>query len=151
MLIASNQVYRAQSKLSSFRETKHPSSKTAQIQSQTNHFEEVSIHYSSLICPQSFSFSWAGFQLLSSSLTPLPSFWGNLSLHFPATFIYCPPGVQGKPISLSIPNGWVQAKPCFSHCPSSMNYVQQRPAGLSCSPATVLGLIFPANTNTEFT
>lgn len=96
--------------MSSFRETKHPSSKTAQIQSQTNHFEEVSIHDSSLISPQSFSCCQEDFQLLSSSLTALPSFWGDFSLHFPATFTCCPPGAQGKPISLSILNRWLQAK-----------------------------------------
>ena len=113
--------------MNSFRETKHPLSKITQVQSHTNHFEEASVHNASLVSPQCFACRQAGFWLSSNSLAgsqgSLLAFWGNLPLHFPATFTYCPSGAQGEPVPLSIPNRRLQPKPCFSHGPSSVHHV----------------------------
>lgn len=114
--------------MSSFMEKKNLSSKTAQIQSQTNHFEEVSIHGSFLISPQSFSRCQEGFQLLSSSLTALPSFLWNLPSHFtsqqlsptalvklkgsPHPFPFPTDGSRQSPASPTAPVAWTMPAPC---------------------------------------
>lgn len=83
---------------------KHPSSKIAQVQSHTNPSEDTSIHHTSLASPWHFACCQAGFWLSSNSLAgsqgSLWAFWGNLPLHFPAAFTYCPSGAQGEPIPL---------------------------------------------------
>lgn len=83
---------------------KHPSSKIAQVQSHTNPSEDTSIHHTSLASPWHFACCQAGFWLSSNSLAgsqgSLWAFWGNLPLHFPAAFTYCPSRAQGEPIPL---------------------------------------------------